>query len=498
MQTIEILGVIIIMALQAYVFWITYSRIQIYLGLLHEGHNFHIVEVAIPMADITTILPKNILAKLNSYLSDNPDHTERHARVSLVVTSLPMSAELAAILDSINTYLIRNRSAVADFNLIKDIIERRASAIEEDVNNTISIPLYLGLLGTLLGIIFGLLNISSFSGAGETTDILNEAIPTLLGGVKVAMFASFLGLLLTVINSGIFFRKAKTEIEERKNNFYSFIQIELLPVLNQSINSTLASLQTNLHKFNENFTENISALSGIMHKNHDAILAQDRVLAALESININEFAKANVRILTELRQSTDSFHSFNLYMDSINEALTNTKTIAYRLSQLISKTDSMNLLAENVSKSFAENNRLITFFNDHRVGFDESNAQLKMAVGGVSKTLNDAMEDLKSASMQNMQELRQIVTKEIKLMNDEYPKKWEKLDNLTDIKNDLSAFKLNTTGQIGSLKTEMHDYAQYLKSIDESLKKISNKQSWYLLFINKVRKARSAHFRIDN
>lgn len=410
--------------------------------------------------------------------------------VSLITTTIPGSIGQQSILDSINTYLIRNRSAVADFNLIKDIVERTAMTIEEEVNNTISVPLYMGLLGTLLGIIFGLWNISSFTNQNQTTDILNEAIPVLLSGVRMAMFASFVGLMLTVINSGIFFRKAKTIVERKKNDFYSFIQIELLPVLNQSINSSLASLQTNLHKFNENFTGSLNLLGELMFKNHDAILAQDRVLSSLESIDINEFAKANVKVLRELQKSTDSFHSFNLYMGGVNDALNNTKAVVYRISELIDRADNMNSLAQNINKSFAENNRLISFFNDHRTGLDESKALLKESVGGVSKSLKDAIAELNDTTKTSINELRQMVSREIKLMNEEYPEKWKKLDNLTEIKSDLATFKVNSSNQIEDLKKELRSYSKYLESIDNSLKTISDKTSWYATLWDKIKNIR--------
>jgi len=77
--------------------------------------------------------------------------------------------------------------------------------------------------------------------------------------VKIAMIASLMGLAFTVVNSGWFYRGAKFKRESRKNEFYTFIQTELLPVLNQNINSTLYSLQNNLFRFNDDFSANIGA-----------------------------------------------------------------------------------------------------------------------------------------------------------------------------------------------------------------------------------------------
>ena len=35
------------------------------------------------------------------------------------------------VVDTINSYLLRNKGAVSDFNLIKDIVERNCDAVDE-------------------------------------------------------------------------------------------------------------------------------------------------------------------------------------------------------------------------------------------------------------------------------------------------------------------------------------------------------------------------------
>jgi hypothetical protein len=44
------------------------------------------------------------------------------------------------IVNSINTYLIRNKGAVSDFNLIKDVVDRHIDSEDEEINNKLSIP----------------------------------------------------------------------------------------------------------------------------------------------------------------------------------------------------------------------------------------------------------------------------------------------------------------------------------------------------------------------
>ena len=64
---------------------------------------------------------------------------------------------LKEIRDALNMYLQKNRGAASDFYLMKDVVERYCDAEEEEINIQQPIPLYLGLMGTMVGIIVGIL-----------------------------------------------------------------------------------------------------------------------------------------------------------------------------------------------------------------------------------------------------------------------------------------------------------------------------------------------------
>jgi hypothetical protein len=491
-KTLEVIGVILIMLGQGYIFYITFMRIREYKDILLPRNLFKIRKFDIPINDINNLDPHVILSQLNRYSNPDPIQAEslinesNKVEISLIISVPELSSPaLHSILEATNTYLIRNRSAVADFNLIKDIVERTGITIEEEINSTISVPLYLGLLGTLLGIIFGLFNISDVSVTGDvnkTTDILNEAIPVLLGGVRLAMFASFTGLLLTVINSGIFYRKAKTLFEVRKNDFYSFIQAELLPMLNQSINSSLSSLQNNLHKFNEDFSVNIHKLSGLLNKNHDALIAQEKILTTLEKVDINEFAKANVKVLKELQKSTDSFSVFNQHIDLINDAVLGTSTIVTRINELLERTDNLDELSTKIISTFEENKLLMTFLQNHYAALDESKQMISDSVGTVSDILDKALQQLKEFTMSKINEVKELTIKEIDLMETKYPEKWKKLDNLVHLEkigNSVNDIKLSNASQIERLTNELVEINEKLLDTVSQLEDIKNSAVTY-------------------
>jgi hypothetical protein len=67
------------------------------------------------------------------------------------------------------------------------------------------------------------------------------------------MIASFTGLLLTVVLSGWRYKEQKNKAENLKNDFFTWLQTHLLPVLSQNTSSSIYSLQANLLKFNDLF-----------------------------------------------------------------------------------------------------------------------------------------------------------------------------------------------------------------------------------------------------
>ena len=58
----------------------------------------------------------------------------------------------------INGYLNENKNTSADYQIIKEIVERDSQKIEEDVDTMLSPPLYLGLMATILGAAIGVVS----------------------------------------------------------------------------------------------------------------------------------------------------------------------------------------------------------------------------------------------------------------------------------------------------------------------------------------------------
>ncbi len=464
---------------------------------------FKLKKYNIPIEDLQEFEPKEILVNLAFYekkpkqhqepvYSENDDESseffseveeedheeqeyENKNDVSLINPNESTNEIFDEILLTINVYLLRNKGAATDFNLIKDVVERNLDMEEEDISHTVTIPLYLGLMGTMLGIVSGLINLYSLSGTNFNFDIKG-----FLGNVSIAMFASLWGLFCTVANSSFNLKNAKRSLERAKNGLYTFLQTELLPVLNQSVSSSIFTLHTNLVKFNDNFTINLNKLSGMLNKNHDALIAQERILQAIESIDINEFAKANIKVLKELKTGTEQLEKFSEYLNSLNFLASKTSRLSTSFEDLLNRVNNFESLAEKLDSRIEQSNQLVQFLGDHYSHFEFREDVLRELIKKLDDTMIKSLNDLEEHTQIKIEAIKQITVKEEDLMTQAFSENRShisKLSLLGDLKKSLEEIKFSSAGQIGSIKEEIKSIKSSLEKSNSVLKEISNKTS---------------------
>ena len=371
-------------------------------------------------------------------------------------------------------YIYFGTSAATDFNLIKDIVERNLDAEEEEINHTVTVPLYLGLMGTMMGIVFGLINLFLVSDPNADFDI-----KAFLGGVSIAMFASFWGLFCTVGNSSFILKAAKRNLESNKNIFYTFLQTELLPVINQSISNSIYSLHANLVKFNDGFATNLDRLYGLLTKNHDALIAQERILEVLENIDINEYSRANVKVLAELKSGIEQLAKFNQYLNSLNYLVNGTSRLTESFESLLNRSDNFKLLAEKLDLRVEESNKLIQFLNGHFSQLDERGRLIKEAVVDVEDTMIKSLGQLETHTQTKIDAIKQITIKEEDLMTKAFAENRShisKLSLLEDLNTNITGLKKSFVDELDNLKTETETNNKILEAINSQLE-ILNEQT---------------------
>lgn len=313
-----------------------------------------------------------------------------------------------SIKDSINKCLENNSGSVIDFSLLKDAVDRHCDSVENDINTLTPTPLYCGLAGTMAGVIVGL---GSLITTGSITDLLSsgsgnfgtaaEGVNDLLSGVAWAMLASIMGILLTTIAS-LLFKRYKLQGESGKNTFLAWLQAKLLPELPSDTSDALNRLVKNLNKFNNTFAENTSSLRGALREVNESYRIQGDVIKAVHDMDVMKMAKANVRVLEELKECTDKLEQFNEYLDDIHGY---TDAIHTFTTQFEQEANRLHVLEE-----------IQQYFMRHKAEIAKDSADVDIALRDALRTLketaNTNANELNSTLVQQAEEFKRIIADE--------------------------------------------------------------------------------------
>ncbi|HPP10713.1 MAG TPA: hypothetical protein PLK41_06975 [Defluviitoga tunisiensis] len=298
------------------------------------------------------------------------------------------NAVFDVIISSINNYLKENKNVISDFHIIKDIVDRNCDAKEEEINVQIPIPLYLGLAGTMLGILFGLgylvlsggiadLLSSNSSGSGT------EGVEALLGGVGLAMISSVVGIVLTTWGS-LKAKDAKMELEKEKNIFLSWIEEVLLPKTTSDISSAIISMTRNLAGFNEAFAKNTNELRSTLSYVNDSYQKQTELMQSISNLKIGQIATANIEVYEKLKNSTNEIGIFAQYLTNVNEYLSNIKDLNKKLDEYEKRTQ----VIERAGEFFQKNEKWLA------ESFDNANIEVQKSLEGFNNTIKQSFSKL--------------------------------------------------------------------------------------------------------
>lgn len=413
----------------------TLGKISRFRSLLRQPPLLQVVQVAVDPTKVADIAhsPDLYAELLQREVTDFPE-------VELIGYPVKPNDLSLGIVNTLNRYLLKSRGQVADFTLVKDVVERQSDALEEEINQATPLPLYLGLLGTMIGVIIGVFNMSAFTDAADP-DLLGRGIAVLLGGVKIAMIASAVGLLATVLLS-LAFRGAKSAVERQKNDFYSLVQSDLLPLVNQSTAASIGTLQSNLMKFNAEFTQNLTALSGVMSRlgevmqsNEESIRQQKELVAEINRADLAQLSRANVTIWREMKVGVAQLEGFNAYLTGLNGMVQQSQALETRMADLLTRTNQFGALYDRTVQSMELNGALLGFLQSHFAELEKRRDLINNALLHVDDAVSGGFDELRDHLKAKTEAFKSTLLREEDLMSEALKSNRTNLDNLRYLEN---------------------------------------------------------------
>ena len=433
-------------------------------------------------------------------------------------------SDLNELIKEINNYVVKTKGTT-DFSVIQNKVERKLNMRYDQSMSLLSFPTYLGLMGTFLGVFLGItMFISGFDNAGNISD---DSIKNLLSGVLVSMFTSLFGLILTTINNAKA-GDARAKIEQDKNEFFDYVQTELMPTLNVSLVSAIGKLHNTVDcfepafnkvidkfqrtfdscttAFGNNFENNVKAVAGAvramgenMDKINENIQYQKELIQTMKS---EEVAKGMERYITasngfvSITQSLNKFEEARRMMlaaaqESINlqnayaDSLKIPREVAVRINQILDRIkdfeDSINHLGGQISRREILGNDVVNKIREQisAIGKKQNIADsyIETADGNLKELFNEqasAIKDLnnryKLAIENHIDGFEKMIltqTEELGKRHDAFIKAIEERLSIEDVRTEF--INLGKLKEINSKLDELKDIAQKIEIISDSM-----------------------------
>ena len=470
-------------------------------------------------------LYKNFFTKLSDYKTEEKE---------INGTTIPQLAEvgiedydLNTIISEINHYVVKTRGTT-DFAVIQNKVERNLTMRYDQAMSKLSFPTNIGLMGTFLGVFLGIVMfVSGFNGSDELRD---SSIRNLLIGVLISMSTSFIGLLLTTINTGRI-GEAQKDVESNKNEFYDFVQTELMPSLDVSLVAAISKLHETVDKFEpafdgvitrfqntfdrctrafgESFETNVKTVSNAvrvmgdnMDKINENIALQKSVLSTFKSEEVVKGLEKYVEAADHFVGITQSLNKFEearrmmlaAAQEAINlqnaysESLIVPREVALRINQILDRVKNFEANIERLGDKLNEReilgNDVVNAIRDQVNAIEKkskiADSYLEVADGKLedlfqeqTKTIEELNKRYRAAISEHADEFEKLIDdlkEDIRVRHNEFLALMEDNLNIEMIHKDFS--NLSKLDQLLSIREDLESIFDYLESINKTLSTI--------------------------
>lgn len=412
------------------------------------------------------------------------------------------------MVDEINDYIRKTNGAV-EYSVIKDKTERRIDAMYDYATSKISFPTYLGLMGTFFGVYIGLKCFNAGLGEGDG-GITDQMVKELIGGIIVSMVTSLVGLVLMTI-SNIQASRVQKKVDAQKDDFFEFIQLEIIPTLGTNMSSSLNNLRKTIGKFEPSFRAVIdefkdafrdctNMFKGTFAENAEVLTKAVAEMGSNMTL-INENIQKQDQLLKTLRQDemVVTLDKFVTAANSFDSVTTSIQKLEEAKERIIASTNTLAEKQESYNQSLEIPTRLLTQINailDRVTTFEKSINALGVNIAQTQLLGNTQINAIE-------EQLNALKTKH-SLVYRYQDTQVEELDKIykeqTKAVNDLSeAFRRAVSQNRDDIEKAMRDFKTAYDSIVRDCKTgVEQKLEEFINALNKTLDVEDANRKLSN
>jgi hypothetical protein len=396
---------VVVLSLQILVAYKTWKYILEFIGVFSEKSlnsikikHFNNLPVNAVQSLSTATLVNNNLAKVidleNEELNSISGNKQKCTQVRLIFLSQNpvQNQELSKITGSLNAYLIRNTGVPTEFSTLQDITNRNIHVLQNQIEQSLPVPLYLGLAGTLSSAFVGLWSYSQNIDV-ENINTMGLVTQSLIKEISVAMICSLIGVGVTTFLSYLLYRPARNANERGLNNFYNFLQAELLPYLSVTAASAIRTLQESLSAFNSQFTNNLEKMGQVFKVTSEAMEIQRNTYETISRLDLDKLIKASAA----LSRVMDKVEILGETLSNTAEWLQESKALVTKVNELLKTVDGVGRTVTSLENGVAHI-ELLNSSIEKNIGDVAAFAQ------GSGDTVNNEIANLSSEFIRHIKE----------------------------------------------------------------------------------------------
>lgn len=428
---------------------------------------------------------------------------------NLTLIAEPEDSENAReMVSEINDYIVKTNGAV-EYSAIKDKTERKIDSLFEFATSKVSFPTYLGLMGTFFGVYIGLKCFNAGLGQGDG-GITDQMVKELIGGIIVSMVTSLVGLFLMTL-SNIHASRVQKKVDAQKDEFFEFVQMEVIPSLGTNISSSLNRLRSTIGKFEpsfravieefkEAFRDCTDMFKGTFAENAEVLT---RAVAEMGSnmTLINENIQKQDQLLTTLRQRdmVVTLDKFVTAASSFDSVTTSIQRLEEAKERIIASTNTLAEKQESYNQSLEIPTRMIQQINavlNRVTTFEESINALGVNIAQTQLLGNTQINEIQ-AQLDALKAKHRLITGYQETQVDELNQIYQ--EQSTAVRNLSDSFRRVVSQNQDDIEAAMRDFrTAYDNIVRECRAGVEQKLEEFITALNKTLDVEDANRKLSN